>query len=206
MPTLDFDQQYQGVVAGIDEVGRGPWAGPVVAAVAVFESFSLPSFLIENIKDSKLLKKEKRIQVFEMLKVLPGFSYGVGMTSVEDIDRLNILQGTFLAMKRALDKLTLSPQVLLIDGKTVPKFDGYEIHPVIKGDSKSYSIAAASIIAKVTRDSLMESLAVDYPQYGWERNAGYGTAEHQRALADFGVTSHHRKSFAPIRALLNPHG
>lgn len=206
MPTLEFDQQFKGIVAGIDEVGRGPWAGPVVASIAVFENMNLTDFLLENVKDSKLLSKPRREKVFTELKNLQGFHCGIGIASVDDIDSLNILQATFLAMKRALDDLAVSPQVLLIDGKTVPRFEGYQIHPVVKGDSKSYSIAAASIIAKVTRDTLMESLALEYPGFGWEKNAGYGTAEHQKALSENGVTPHHRNSFAPIRALLAQHG
>jgi ribonuclease HII len=207
MPSFNLECQFQGPVGGVDEVGRGPWAGPVVAAVAVFLDFpSLPHFLRDNIQDSKKLTKQKRTAIYEELKTLKNFTYGLGVSTVEEIDQMNISKATFLAMKRAIQSLTQPPQTLLIDGKTVPRFEGFQIHPVIKGDSISFSIAAASILAKVTRDSMMENLALDYPHYGWERNAGYGTAEHQKALALHGVSLHHRKSFAPIRALLNPHG
>ncbi len=206
MPSFDLENQLQGLVGGVDEVGRGPWAGPVVAAVAVFhQPENLSPFLKENIQDSKRLSKEKRIEIAEALKEVPHFSYSIGMASVDEIDQLNILQATFLAMKRATQELPASPDHLLIDGKMMPSLPNLRVHPVIKGDSLSYSIAAASILAKVTRDTLMEILAQEYPHYGWERNAGYGTAEHQKALALQGVTIHHRKSFAPIKALLNLH-
>lgn len=207
MPSFNLESQFQGPVGGVDEVGRGPWAGPVVAAVAVFlDPPSLPCFLKDTIQDSKKLPKQKRIAIYEELKVLKNFTYGIGVSTVEEIDQLNISKATFLAMKRAIQTLSQPPQTFLIDGKTVPRFEGFQTHPVIKGDSISFSIAAASILAKVTRDSMMETLALDHPHYGWERNAGYGTAEHQKALALHGVSLHHRKSFAPIRALLNPPG
>lgn len=139
----------------------------------------------------------------EFLK-LGSFHYGVGVASVEEIDRLNISKATFLAMKRAVDQLPHTPHTLLIDGKYIPSFEGIQTHPVIGGDGISLSIAAASILGKVTRDQMMEKLALEHPQYGWERNAGYGTAEHQNALKSLGVTPYHRRSFAPVRALLNP--
>lgn len=205
MPNFDIETQFKGSVGGVDEVGRGPWAGPVVAGAAVFlDPSSLPPFLSEGIQDSKKLSKAKRDSIYKELLVLKDFHYAIGLASVEEIDRLNILKATFLAMERAVRALPQTPQALLIDGKTIPSFEGVQTRPVIGGDSLSLSIAAASILAKVTRDRMMEALALEHPHYGWERNAGYGTAEHQKALKLHGITHHHRKSFAPIKVLLNP--
>lgn len=203
MPTFQIESTFKGPVGGVDEVGRGPWAGPVVAAAAVFlDPSSLPSSLFDGIQDSKKLSKAKRETIFETLLTLESFHYGVGMASVEEIDHLNILKATFLAMERATKNLPQIPSTLLIDGKHIPRFEGIQTHPLIGGDGISLSIAAASIIAKVTRDKMMETLAKAYPFYGWETNAGYGTAQHQAALKTHGITSHHRRSFAPIRALV----
>ncbi|OJW50210.1 MAG: ribonuclease HII [Alphaproteobacteria bacterium 41-28] len=203
MPTFEIELLYKGLVGGVDEAGRGPWAGPVVVAVAIFLE-SPPLFLFDNIEDSKKITKAKREVIYGELLKLGSFHYGVGVASVEEIDRLNISKATFLAMKRAVEKLPQTPHTLLIDGKYIPSFEGIQTRPVIGGDGISLSIAAASILAKVTRDQMMEKLALEHPQYGWERNVGYGTAEHQNALKSFGVTPHHRKSFAPVSALLNP--
>ena len=200
MPSLEIEQQYQGLVGGVDEAGRGPWAGPVVAAAAVFlDPKALPSSVAKGIQDSKKLTKAKRDHFYQELTTLTAFSYGIGMASVEEIDQLNILKATFLAMERAVKSLSPTPPTLLIDGKYIPSFQGIQTVPVIKGDNISLSIAAASILAKVTRDTIMESLAREHPAYGWESNAGYGTQQHQEALKVHGITSHHRKSFAPIR-------
>ena len=201
--NLKIESQYTGLVGGVDEVGRGPWAGPVVAAVAVFlDPSSLPASILNGIKDSKKLTKHKRDSLNAELLGLPAFQYGIGEASVEEVDQLNILKATFLAMERAIQKLPLLPPTLLIDGKFIPSFPGTKTVPVIGGDGISLSIAAASIIAKVARDTIMADLACEYPHFGWERNAGYGTAEHQMALKEHGITAHHRKSFAPIRALI----
>ncbi len=201
MPTLEIESQYKGMVGGVDEVGRGPWAGPVVAAVAVFLEPPPPS-LMKNIDDSKKLSKIKREKIYSDLLDLKAFQYGLGLASVEEIDLLNISKATFLAMERAVQNLPQKPHALLIDGKFIPSFEGIQTRAMIGGDGISLSIAAASILAKVTRDRMMEKLALDHPPFGWERNAGYGTAEHQKALKTHGVTPHHRKSFAPVRALL----
>lgn len=204
MPSLEIESRYVGLVGGVDEAGRGPWAGPVVAAAALFlDPHSLPSFLQNGIQDSKKLAKAKREHLYQELMTLTSFNYGIGVASVEEIDRLNILKATFLAMERAVRALVQQPQTLLIDGKYIPSFAGIQTIPVIKGDDISLSIAAASIFAKVTRDRIMEELATIYPAYGWERNAGYGTQYHQDALKIHGITPHHRKSFAPIKKLLS---
>lgn len=203
MPNLEIESRYKGLVGGIDEAGRGPWAGPVVAATAVFlDPFSLSSSLLNGIQDSKKLSKLKREFLYQELKTLDSFSYGIGIASVEEIDRLNILKATFLAMERSVHSLSQPPQTLLIDGKHIPSFQGIQTIPIIKGDNISLSIAAASILAKVSRDKIMESLAHAHPFYGWERNAGYGTGQHQEALKIHGITPHHRKSFAPIKRLV----
>lgn len=203
MPTFEIEQHYKGLVGGIDEAGRGPWAGPVVAAAAIFlDPPSIPASLYRGIQDSKKLSKAKREHFHQELLALEAFSYGIGMASVEEIDRLNIHKATFLAMERAAQNLAQLPQTLLIDGKYIPSFQGTQTIPVIRGDDVSLSIAAASIFAKVTRDKIMETLAETHPVYGWEHNAGYGTEQHQEALKVHGITPHHRKSFAPIRALL----
>lgn len=205
MPTFEIEGQYTGLVGGVDEAGRGPWAGPVVAAAALFlDPPSLFSSLLEGIQDSKKLSKDKRVYIYHKLTELDAFCYGVGAASVEEIDRLNILKATFLAMERAVHCLPQVPKILLIDGKYIPSFEGVQTVPVIKGDDISLSIAAASILAKVTRDQIMEKLALEHPAYGWERNAGYGTLEHQKALHRNGITPHHRKSFRPIKAFVSP--
>lgn len=203
MPTFEIEQRFKGLIGGVDEAGRGPWAGPVVAAAAIFlDPPSLSSSLYEGIQDSKKLSKTKRDHFYQELMTLEAFCYGIGIASVEEIDQLNILRATFLAMERAVQNLSQKPQTLLIDGKYIPSFSDIQTIPVIKGDDVSLSIAAASILAKVTRDNIMETLAGEHPVYGWESNAGYGTQQHQQALKVHGITPHHRKSFAPIRGLL----
>jgi ribonuclease HII len=200
-PDLIYERQYSGLVAGIDEVGRGPWAGPVVAAAVVFHTYELPETLTLHIHDSKLLNEKKRQDIFLALTTCDLCSYAIGQASVEEIDQINIREATFLAMKRSYEKLNLAVDVALIDGNASPKLSCKTL-PIIGGDQKSLSIAAASIIAKVYRDTLMNELGEEHPGYGWHTNAGYGTKEHQEALKTLGVTPHHRRSFAPIRALL----
>lgn len=184
-----------GITAGIDEVGRGPFAGPVVAAAVILNPEKTPV----GIQDSKKLSKSKREILFAEL--MESADVGIGEASVAEIDELNILQATFLSMKRAVEALNQTPDHLLIDGNRDPKI-GIPSQLVVKGDSISLSIAAASIVAKVTRDRKMCALSEQYPHYGWEKNAGYGTAEHRKGLSLFGVTPQHRRSFAPIRKIL----
>jgi ribonuclease HII len=203
VPTLAIESNYKGLVGGVDEVGRGPLAGPVMAAAAIFLApHTIPIRLLDGIQDSKKLSRQKRAVLYQELLALDSFVYGVGEASVEEIDALNILQATFLAMQRAVHALPEHPQTLLVDGKFIPQFEGIRAIPLIKGDDVSLSIAAASIIAKERRDQLMEDLSTHYPLYGWEKNAGYGTKIHRDALIAHGVTPHHRKSFAPVAALL----
>lgn len=194
--AADFSLELQagGIVAGVDEAGRGPWAGPVVAAAVI-----LYPTRIDGIDDSKKLTAAKRDALYDAIRAHA--CTGVGIASVEEIDRLNILAATMLAMQRAVAALGTAPHLALIDGNKAPVL-ACHTQTIVGGDAKSLSIAAASIIAKVTRDRMMCELAQRHPHYGWERNAGYGTKHHQDALAAHGVTPHHRRSYAPIRALL----
>lgn len=198
MPDLELEHACGGVVCGIDEVGRGPWAGPVIAAAVVLPD-ELPPRLLAELNDSKKLSARRREEMAELLHGCARI--GLGRAEVAEIDRLNILQATFLAMTRAVAALGIPVDHALIDGNQKPPLD-CAMQCIVKGDGKSLSIAAASVVAKVARDRLMAELARDFPGYGWERNAGYGTAQHQRGLAERGVTPHHRRSFAPIKALL----
>ena len=177
------------LVAGIDEAGRGPLAGPVVAASVIFN----PHVFIEGVNDSKKLTSEKRDELFEIIKE-KALCWSASVIDHKEIDKINILQATLKAMKRSFEELKIRPDLILIDGnKTF--YSKITAVPVIDGDEKSFCIAAASIIAKVTRDRIMCSLAEQYPQYGWEKNKGYGTKEHINALKIFGPTPYHRKTF-----------
>ena len=191
-----------GVVCGVDEAGRGSWAGPVVAGAVVLEREPLSDELRLGVDDSKKLKPAARYSLFEILRSQARI--GIGVAGVEEIDEFNILQATLLAMRRAVDDLGVPvPELALVDGNNSPKLP-YAVRTVVKGDGLSLSIAAASIAAKVSRDHLMTVLDGQYPGYGWAHNAGYGTAKHKSALQVLGVTPAHRKSFAPIRKILSP--
>ncbi len=198
-PDLSLEHAAGGRVAGVDEAGRGPWAGPVVAAAVVFDADGPPPRFSVMITDSKLLKAEQRAAL--QPAILACADATVGIASVAEIDSMNILQATLLAMRRAVARLAEVPDLALVDGNRAPRLP-CPARAVVGGDRKSLSIAAASIVAKVVRDRLMARLAADYPGYGWERNAGYGTAEHQAGLARLGPCIHHRRSFRPIRELL----
>ncbi|HEX9701405.1 MAG TPA: ribonuclease HII [Rhodospirillales bacterium] len=187
------------VVAGVDEAGRGPLAGPVLAGAVILEAAALSPALRQGLDDSKKLSPAVREELFEALG--REAVIGVGQADVDEIDALNILQATMLAMSRAVKGLARRPDMALVDGNREPALD-CRVRCVIGGDAKSLSIAAASIVAKVTRDRIMANLARGHPGYGWERNAGYGTAEHLAALRRLGVTPEHRRSYAPIRNML----
>ncbi len=196
MPDLSLEHTHDGVVAGVDEAGRGPWAGPVVAAAVILRRDAIPA----GINDSKQLSAGAREMLHDA--ILASAICGIAEASVEEIDRLNIWGATQLAMQRAVAQLTPAPTLALVDGKlSLPL--ACAVIPVVGGDAKSLSIAAASILAKVTRDRLMRGLHEHYPAYGWESNAGYGTAQHIRAIERCGITPHHRRSFKPIRAYLD---
>lgn len=180
----------------MDEVGRGPWAGPVVAAAVILDISAIPS----GLDDSKRLPAARRAALYDELTV--SARWGVGIASVAEIDEINILQASFLAMRRALGALGAPPAVALIDGKHLPPDLPCEGRAIVGGDGRALSIAAASVIAKVTRDRMMIELAGEFPGYGWESNMGYGTRIHQAGLAQHGVTPHHRRSFRPIHNML----
>jgi len=199
MPDLALEAALGGRVAGIDEAGRGPWAGPVVAAAVVLDAAWLPQELATGLDDSKKLTKQVRERLYDLL--MARAAIGLGSASVEEIDTLNILGATMLAMRRAVDELPVCPNHALIDGDRAPDLD-IPSRCIVGGDGRALSIAAASVIAKVTRDRIMADLAAECPEYGWERNAGYGTKQHQVALDAHGVTRHHRRSFAPVARLL----
>lgn len=176
-------------IGGIDEAGRGPLAGPVVAAVVVFKRDTK----INGVNDSKKLSEARREELFDIIKE-EAVDYGIGIVNNEEIDEFNILNATYMAMKKALNCLKDKPDYLLIDATTIPGVD-IEQNPIVKGDSKSISIAAASILAKVTRDNIMYSYDEIYPEYGFKSHKGYGTKEHYEAIERHGITPIHRKSF-----------
>ncbi|WP_270941949.1 ribonuclease HII [Romboutsia lituseburensis] len=176
-------------IGGIDEAGRGPLAGPVVASVVVFK----PNTKIEGINDSKKLSESKRDELFDIIKE-QALDYGIGIVNNEEIDEFNILNATYMAMKKAINCLEKTPDYLLVDAATIPGIDTDQ-KSIIKGDSKSISIAAASILAKVTRDSIMYQYEEMYPGYGFKSHKGYGTKEHYEAIEKLGITPIHRKSF-----------
>lgn len=204
MPSSQFERAAQArgyeIVCGVDEVGRGPWAGPVYACALVLDCARIESDGLQGLDDSKKLNAFQRDALYTRL--IEQAQIGIGVCSVDEIDRLNILQASLLAMKRAVAALPVRPHYALIDGNKTPPL-AIPCEAIVAGDATCYSIAAASIVAKVTRDRVMVELAQSFPGYGWHTNMGYGTKEHQAGLARLGVTIHHRKSFAPIRNRLN---
>lgn len=197
MPDFTREQQLGGRVAGVDEVGRGPLAGPVVAAAVVFAA-GVPADLAAVIDDSKKLKPAVREAIAARLPTVPGIEIGLGAASTAEIDSLNIHHAAHLAMQRAVARLPRLPDHVLVDGNKKPDF-GCSTDAVVGGDRLSLSIAAASIVAKVVRDRIMARLDTRWPAYGWEKNAGYGTAAHRLALTTTGITPHHRKTFGTVR-------
>jgi len=183
------------IIAGIDEVGRGPWAGPVTACAVILDPNNIP----DDLNDSKVLTAKRREQLFDL--IMDSAQVSCVHVEVAEIDLINILQATFRAMERAVSHLPI-PNHILVDGNKLPPNLPSPATAVVKGDAKSVSIAAASIIAKVTRDRLMSDLSEAFPGYGWEKNAGYGTKMHQLGLLNHGVTPHHRRSFKPIHNIL----
>jgi len=193
---LHYERRFWGrgrSVAGVDEAGRGPLAGPVVAAAVVLPRGGS----VEGADDSKQLTRDIREELFERILAC-AVSVGVGAASVKEIDRRNILRATTVAMQRALDRLTLEPDHIVVDGLPV-KHLGRAHEAIVDGDALIHSIGCASIVAKVVRDRLMQRLAVRYPGYAWERNVGYGTAEHRAAIDALGVTPHHRLTFTGLQ-------
>jgi ribonuclease HII len=198
MPSLNMERAAGGRVAGVDEAGRGPLAGPVVAAAVVLGP-RVPRKLAVLLDDSKKLTAEQRLAAFAALRASP-VEIGVGAASVAEILRLNILHASMLAMRRAVARLAVAPDLALVDGNYPPQL-GCAVRCVVGGDALCLSIAAASIVAKVVRDRAMARLAVRFPGYGWETNAGYATMFHREALGRLGATRHHREAFGTVAQL-----
>lgn len=194
-------QQPGAVIAGIDEAGRGPLAGPVVAAAVILPVEKLPRVLSRGLDDSKKIPPERREELYAAIMACTEVCYGVGRAEVEEIDRINILQATYRAMERAVAALSRQIDIALVDGNRPPKL-ACRTETLIGGDGLSLSIAAASILAKVTRDRYMRALHLEHPGYGWDTNVGYGTDEHRAAILKIGITRHHRRSFAPVQMAL----
>lgn len=193
-PTFEIENETGfTMVAGVDEVGRGPLCGPVVAAAVIFPRRDIDIPVV--IRDSKQMTAHARAVAYDW--ITQNTIWAVAQCSPTEIDELNILHASMLAMSRAVTKLTCAPQFCLIDGNKLPhNIIGL---PIVKGDAKSISIAAASIIAKETRDKIMQDLATQFPMYGWDKNAGYPTAEHLRAIEKYGINEHYRKSYKPVK-------
>jgi ribonuclease HII len=185
-------------VAGVDEVGRGPLAGPVTAAAVILDPQSIP----QGLNDSKKLTARRRAGIADDIWLMA--QVAVAHASVAEIDELNILRASHLAMQRAIDELPQRPDHVLIDGNMIPRGLKISAQTIVKGDARSLSIAAASIVAKVARDRIMCALAADFPGYGWDSNAGYPSKAHKMALQSLGVTPHHRRSFKPVHNILYP--
>ncbi len=206
MPDFSIEKELQSPVIGLDEVGRGPLAGPVISCGCYFKNYTIQEDFYKLIGDSKKLSEKKRKVSFEFLQNLKKegiIDYHLGIANVEEIDALNILEATKLSMKRVVDKFDLKNAHLIIDGNFSLNYKSYKENSIIKGDDKSLSIAAASIIAKVHRDRLMKKLSIRHQHFGWEKNAGYGTKLHIENIYRLGPTRHHRKTFEPIKSLIH---
>ena len=186
------------VIAGVDEVGRGSLVGPVFAATVVFKK----NVDKKKIIDSKKLSRNQRNFLEKYIK--KNSIWTIGSASLKEIEKLNILNASLLAMKRSIKKLKSKPSLIMIDGNKLPIMSGYKLKSIIKGDEKIAEISAASIIAKVSRDRLISKMSKKFTKYAWNRNSGYGTKQHLRAIKKFGVTKHHRKKFGPIHYILSP--
>lgn len=196
IPIADFSIENEtgaGFIAGVDEAGRGPLCGPVVAAAVIFPNRDIEIPVV--IRDSKKMSAHQRAVAYDW--ITKNTIWATGQCSPAEIDELNILWASMRAMERAVASLSRAPEICLIDGNRVPK--NLQGMAVVHGDAKSLSIAAASIIAKETRDKIMQDLSVRFPEYGWNKNAGYPTAEHLTAIEKYGITKYHRKTFGPVK-------
>ena len=205
MPDFAIERGCAGLVCGVDEAGRGPLAGPVVAAAVILDRRRFRGLLRRELDDSKVLTRETREVCYRALFACAKIGMvriGVGAASAREIDRINILRASLRAMARAVAALGLTPAIALVDGNVAPPLT-CPVKTVVKGDALSFSIAAASVVAKVTRDRIMYGLAGRYPGYGWATNVGYSTAEHFAGIGRLGVTPHHRRSFEPVRLALS---
>lgn len=195
VPDYTIEERCDEPVCGVDEAGRGALCGPVVAAAVILDKDDYPI----EINDSKMLSQNLRERLFQ--QIIRSGTVGVGLANVDEVEELNVLNAALLAMERAISNLGVIPETALIDGNRLPSLSCAG-RAVVRGDRVSVSIAAASIVAKVTRDRLMSELSVEYPGYGWDANAGYGTPRHLRAIRSLGITRHHRKGFSPIAKIL----
>ncbi len=206
MPDFSIETKLEHPVIGLDEVGRGPLAGPVISCGCYFKSYKIQNEFKDYIGDSKKLSEKKREASFKFLQSLKNddvIKYHLGIANVNEIDQLNILEATKLSMRRVVDKFNMENANLLIDGNFSLSYKSYKEQSIVRGDDKSLSIAAASIIAKVHRDRLMKKLSLKFQNFGWEKNAGYGTKMHIENIYRLGPTIHHRKTFEPIKSLIH---
>ena len=206
MPDFSIETKLEHPVIGLDEVGRGPLAGPVISCGCYFKSYKIQNEFKDYIGDSKKLSEKKREASFKFLQSLKNddvIEYHLGIANVNEIDQLNILEATKLSMRRVVDKFNMENANLLIDGNFSLSYKSYKEQSIVRGDDKSLSIAAASIIAKVHRDRLMKKLSLKFQNFGWEKNAGYGTKKHIENIYRLGPTIHHRKTFEPIKSLIH---
>ena len=204
--NFDLENYFGKKIVGIDEVGRGPLAGPVVAAAVYIDRSLWKRYLkkyptISKINDSKKISKKNREILESYIK--KNSIWAIGSASLKEIEKNNILNASLLAMKRAIKKLKKKPQIVLIDGNKLPYIDNYKLKNVIKGDQKIPEISAASIIAKVSRDRLLTKMSKKFQNYLWDKNSGYGTQDHIKAIKKFGITKHHRKTFKPVHNILS---
>jgi ribonuclease HII len=205
-PNFNIEKKIGGTVIGIDEVGRGPLAGPVVSCACIFFDYSIEQYQLSLFDDSKKLTRKKRCEAFHKVYQLKNdnkLQFALGFADVVEIDKFNILEAAKISMKRAVQKLHYEKANLIIDGKIDLKLSQHKSNGIIKGDQKSYSIATASIIAKIHRDRYMRHLSSQHPSYDWDKNAGYGTKKHIEQIHKNGITDHHRKSFEPIKSLIH---
>ena len=205
-PNFNIEKKIGGTVIGIDEVGRGPLAGPVVSCACIFFDYSIEQSQLSLFDDSKKLTIKKRCEAFHKVYQLKNenkLRFSLGFANVVEIDKLNILEAAKISMRRAVQKLHYEKANLIIDGKIDLQLSQHKSNGIIKGDQKSYSIATASIIAKMHRDRYMRYLSLQHPLYDWDKNAGYGTKKHIEQIHKKGITAHHRKSFEPVKSLIH---
>ena len=206
MPDFEIEKSLKGTVIGVDEVGRGPLAGPVVSCACTYKNYEIDKKFIDKIDDSKKISYKNRIKIFKIIQNLKDnkeINYSLGFATVEEIDSHNILEATKLSMIRAINKLNFKKGNILFDGKMKLNIKNFISKDIVKGDNKSISIATSSIIAKIHRDRYMRFLSLKFPNYNWEQNAGYGTKRHIDEIYKNGITDYHRKSFEPIKTLIH---
>ena len=206
MPDFEIEKSLEGTVIGVDEVGRGPLAGPVVSCACTYKNYEVDKKFIDKIDDSKKISYKNRIKIFKIIQNLKDnkeINYSLGFATVEEIDSHNILEATKLSMIRAINKLNFKKGNIIFDGKMKLNIKNFISKDIVKGDNKSISIATSSIIAKIHRDRYMKFLSLKFPNYNWEQNAGYGTKRHIDEIYKNGITDYHRKSFEPIKTLIH---